>query len=295
MTASPSAAATVVDEHAWHVPPAELRPFVAGYAGFRQAGIEPARHRGLPSPFLTVIFTLHEPVALAAHAEPGQPPASYQTLVGGLHTTPALIVHDGWQSGVQLMVSPLGARALLGMPAGELAGKDVDGEAVLGPLATQLQDRLRYAPGWPQRFAILNEVLLSRLRAADGGTSVSAEIRHSWLSLLRAGGNGTVADLAGETGWSERYLRTRFVGETGLAPKAAARVIRFHRARQELARRAAGARPLALAELAATYGYFDQAHLDREFRSIAGCSPTAWLAEEFRNIQAGGAHEREPW
>ena len=42
----------------------------------------------------------------------------------------------------------------------------------------------------------------------------------------------------------------------------------------------------ALAELAAGGGFFDQAHLAREFRELAGCAPSRWLAEEFRNVQA---------
>ncbi len=28
------------------------------------------------------------------------------------------------------------------------------------------------------------------------------------------------------------------------------------------------------------------AHLAREFRELAGCAPSRWLAEEFRNVQA---------
>jgi len=48
---------------------ADLRPFVAGYSGYRQAGVEPARHAGLPSPYLTLIFTLDEPLRIAAHPE----------------------------------------------------------------------------------------------------------------------------------------------------------------------------------------------------------------------------------
>lgn len=284
----------VVDEHLWAEPTSAITPFVAGYAGFRQAGVEPNRHRGLPSPFLTVIFTLDEPLFLAAHADPGQPPASYQTLVGGLHATPALIVHEGWQSGIQLMVSPLAARALLGMPAGEVAGIDVDGEAVFGPLAGEVQDRLCSAADWRARFAVLDAFLVARLRATDT-RGVCDEVRHAWQRLLRTGGATTVASLAAETGWSERHLRTRFLAEIGLGPKAAGRVIRFHRARRELARRAAAGLPLDLAGLAVSFGYFDQAHLDREFRVMAGCSPTTWLSEEFRNIKAGGGHLQEEW
>lgn len=296
MTASTVAtASTGITDGAWHVPGAELRPFVAGYAGFRYAGVEPMRHRGLPAPFLTVIFTLDEPLILASHPDPRQPADSYQTLVGGLHATPALIVHDGWQSGIQLMLKPLGARALLAMPAGELANADVHGDAVLGALAGEIQDRLRCAAGWPERFAIMDQVLLQRVRAADESSGVSAEVRHAWTRLLRTGGTCSVSSLAAETGWSDRYLRTRFLAEVGLAPKAAGRVIRFHLARRELARRASGGSALGLAELAASYGYFDQAHLDREFRAMAGCSPTTWIAEEFRNIQSGAMHQGEDW
>jgi hypothetical protein len=68
-------------------PAAALRPFIAWYAGYRQSG-PPASHRGLPSPYLTLIFTLDEPLTLVQHPDPGQPPGSYDTLVGGLHTRP---------------------------------------------------------------------------------------------------------------------------------------------------------------------------------------------------------------
>lgn len=289
------ASSPAVTEHAWHVPGAELRPLVAAYAGFRYAGVEPMRHRGLPSPYLTVIFTLDEPLVLACHPDPRQPAGSYQTLVGGLHAAPALIVHDGWQSGIQLMLSPLGARALLGLPAGELANIDVPGDAVLGRLAGEIQDRLHSAEHWPQRFAVLDEMLRAQLRAADERAGVSAEVRYAWTRLLRSGGRCGISGLAAETGWSDRYLRTRFLAEVGLPPKAVGRVIRFHRARRQLARRAAAGARLGLAELAASYGYFDQAHLDREFRLMAGCSPTQWIAEEFRNIQSGGMHPDKDW
>ena len=156
----------VIDESA-RVPPAPaLRPFIAHYAGYRQAGVAPSKHRGLPSPFLTVIFTLDDPLHLAGHPDPRQPPGDYRTLVGGLHTAPALITHEGYQSGIQLALSPLGARALLGLPAGELALADVEGPAVLGPVADEISERLQAERDWPGRFAVLDRMLTRLLAPA---------------------------------------------------------------------------------------------------------------------------------
>jgi AraC-like DNA-binding protein len=53
--------------------------------------------------------------------------------------------------------------------------------------------------------------------------------------------------------------------------------------------------PYRLADLAVTCGYFDQAHLAREFRALAGCPPSQWLAEEFRNVQAGAWLTERTW
>ena len=282
-----SSARTLVDEYRHGRPAGPLRPFVAGYAGYRQRGVPPARHRGLPSPFLTLIFTLDEPLVLLAHPDPCQPPGDFGALLGGLHSAPALITHDGAQSGIQVALRPLGARALLGLPAGELAELDVPAEAVLGPLCAELRARARAAPGWPERFAILDEILLRRLATqATQATTPAPEVRFAWHQLLRTGGTARIADLAAETGWSGRHLTSRFRTEIGLTPKAAARVVRFDRARHLLAANAAGT-GYHLADLAAACGYFDQAHLAREFRALAGCPPSQWITEEFRNIQAG--------
>jgi AraC-like DNA-binding protein len=293
-----------IDEHCRRPPAEPLRRYVAYYTGYRQRGVPPARHRGLPSPFLTLIFTLNEPLVLLAHPDPRQPPGEFAALLGGLHSAPALVVHDGAQSGVQVALRPFGARALLGLPAGELAELDVPAEAVLGGACAEFRDRALAAASWPERFAILDEILL---RAGSGrgagpgsgagsGTGrapgVAPEVSFAWRRLLRAGGAVRVSDLAAETGWSSRHLTGRFRTEIGLTPKAAARVIRFSRARHLLIRQAtspaeAGDIGYRLADLAVACGYFDQAHLAREFRSLAGCPPSQWLAEEFRNIQAG--------
>src|SRR5919202_4240309 len=186
-----------VEEWAFARPSPALRGCVSGYQGYRQAGLPPARHRGLPSPHLTLILTLDEPLTVAVHPDAGQAPGSYASLLGGLHTVPALITHDGAQSGVQVSLSPLGARRLLGMPAGELASLDVPAEAVLGSLVDEARDRMLSARTWRGRFALLDRLLLERLRAGpEGGPATAAA--EGWRLLRRSGGQIGVRELAGE-------------------------------------------------------------------------------------------------
>jgi hypothetical protein len=80
-------------------PRQRLSPLVAGYTGYRIDGARPGVHRGLPSRYLTFIVTLDGTVDLATMPDPAQPPASFTTLVGGLHATPALISHNGQVAG----------------------------------------------------------------------------------------------------------------------------------------------------------------------------------------------------
>lgn len=81
--------------------------------------------------------------------------------------------------------------------------------------------------------------------------------------------------MAAEIGWSRKHLLHRFRAEMGLGPKALTRMPRFHQACR-LAREADS----ECAQVAATGGYADQAHLAREFIDLAGESPQAWARRQ---------------
>ncbi|PZS20775.1 MAG: AraC family transcriptional regulator [Pseudonocardiales bacterium] len=268
---------------------------VADYHGYRQRGLAPAYHRGLPSPFLTLIFTVEEPLEIARHVDARRPAGVYDTLAGGLHTTPAMIRHHGAQSGIQLRVDPLAARALFGLPAGELAGCDGDATEVLGRAAAEVHEQLRETTSWARRFAVLDRVLGRVLsdRTGQAGAPPDA-VAQAWRLLLGSGGRLPVRALASAVGYSERHLTNQFRTELGLRPKAAARVIRFDRARRDLQRDPSSG-PVLIAEVAARHGYYDQSHLVRDFVDFAGCAPSRWLAEEFGNVQAAEACEGAGW
>ncbi len=102
-------------------------------------------------------------------------------------------------------------------------------------------------------------------------------------------GSGGIDNLARHVLLSRRQLNTLFTREVGLSPKSVSRLMRFHQAARLIASRVRSCcRVVDLAQVAADCGYFDQSHLIRDFRQFSGTSPSRWLAEERRNIQAGG-------
>ncbi|HEY1488198.1 MAG TPA: helix-turn-helix transcriptional regulator [Micromonosporaceae bacterium] len=260
-------------------PPPSLRPYVSWYAAYEMSGGEPGSHRGLPSPDMTMIVAVGAPLRVAAHPDPTDPPSDYDTLIGGLHTKPNLIAHDGSWAGIQIALRPLGARALFGLPGGELSHHDHTGTDILGGLATELHERVGEAATWGERIHLVAEALMARL---DHDRTVRPEVAEAWRRIVASHGGAAIGTLAGEIGWSERHLNNQFRIETGLTPKALARVARF-----QLACRLIGRGQRSLSMVAADAGYYDQAHLARDFRDIAGCPPSQWIAEEFRNVQAG--------
>lgn len=261
-------------------PAAQLQPLVGGYSGIRYEGFPPGTHLGLPSHRLTVVFSLGAPL----HVAGGQ----FTALAAGLHTSPAVIVHDGSQHVVSLELSPAGARSLLGLPAAELAHSVVELDQLLGREAGKLTDRMAAAPDWEACFAVLDDALT---RWAGRTNPAEVGVSGAWHRIVQSGGTVRIDDLANETGYSRRHLTQRFTREYGLTPKQAARVVRFERSwlllrRLERSRRRSHSDRPSLAEIAASCGYYDQAHLARDWNQLAGCPPSAWLgAEELPFVQ----------
>lgn len=251
-------------EHVVGLPHPRLRPFVTRYSGYRMR-TEPGVHRGLPSRSLTLVVTVDGTVDLAE--------GSFATLCGGLHDEAVIITHDGFQHGLQCDLTPLGARAFFGMPAGELAGTTVGLDSLDAP-ASELRERLQIATTWADRFAHMDLVLSGLLRP------VRQQVEVAW-AWQRLGEGASVTDIAAEVGWSRQHLTARFAAEFGLTPKVAGRVMRFERANRMLR----GQTRPTLTEVAVACGYTDQAHFNRDWRALCGATPTEWIAAELPFVQ----------
>ncbi len=246
-----------------------LQPYVAAVRGYRFDGFPAGVHVGLPGPFLTLIVSFDGPTVVA---DPGHGPVGLASSASGIFDGPAAVHHDGAMHGLQVDLTPRGARALLGVPTAELS-RSVPLTDLLLPRDRGLEEELEATAGWPARTERLLRALTRRLVAGEAPSGREPAL-HAWELIAATAGRPTVRDVARELGWSERHLGVMLRAEVGLGTKRLLSVARFDRAR----RLVQAGRPLV--EVAATCGYADQAHLTREWRSLAGAAPTAWLAQD---------------
>ena len=114
--------------------------------------------------------------------------------------------------------------------------------------------------------AALERRLLARLQAIDG---LDRAVAHA-IGRLFSAAPPSIDELGRELGWSRQHLARRFRTAVGVGPKQLARVARLQRAVDHLQR---NIKMGTLAGAAAELGYFDQAHMARDFRELAGLAP----------------------
>ncbi|SIN08446.1 helix-turn-helix domain-containing protein [Micromonospora cremea] len=282
-------ASAPLDEVVLGLPEVRLRPFVDRYVGYRERADLPLVRRETAGAFVVLILGWGAPLDVTDPRSAERGVERVDSFVAG--------TFDGWCTtrtvgvgeGVELLLAPLTARRILGLPLGELTNRAVGVGQLPGGWLGRLRCRLADAGDWPERFALLDAALAARLAA---GPPVDARLDWAWRWLVASGGRGGIGTLADELGWSRRHLASRFRQEVGLPPKTAARLLRFQQAYATLTdvaatlgppagatQPAAGAGPAAdWAEVAARCGYYDQSHLIRDFHQFAGATPAALFA-----------------
>ncbi len=187
---------------------------------------------------------------------------------------------------------PGGAFPFLGFPAEAITDTVVELDAVLGVAGTSLRDRILEAPTVPLKLAAVEAWLLER---AAGRLDADPVVEHATGRLFAPAGF-RIADLALEIGYSQRHLLGLFRRWVGITPKQYARIRRFQQVLNHVARKE-GADPAAedlelrgrppeepdWADVAVLHGYYDQSHLARDFRELAGVTPSGYVAA-FRGL-----------
>ena len=130
-------------------------------------GFHPGEHVGMPSRHLTFVISFDAPLELAVLPDGPPPVRPASTPCSAVCTRPGVVIrHDGNQHGIMLAVTPAGARALFGLPAGALASRRRAARRAVGaPRRRAARPPRRDAGIWAQRFAVVERVLLRALTA----------------------------------------------------------------------------------------------------------------------------------
>ncbi|TPI58700.1 helix-turn-helix transcriptional regulator [Mesorhizobium sp. B3-1-3] len=250
-------------------PSASLAGIVTDICGYRET--LPGHFHIVEYASLTVplVISFAEAFAIGLGHSPGDNDR-YASFAAGLYAGPVMIESFGGSCCVQVNFTPLGARRFFGLPMSELRDRMVGLDDALGFDGMALRERLGEASDWNARFDIAEGFIAGRLAEAN---ALSPEIAWAYRTVIMSGGRTRVSALAGEIGWSRKHLAARFTDAIGIGPKTLSRIVRFNRA-LSLSRRQED----DWAGIAADCGYADQAHLVREFRQLAGETPTGLAA-----------------
>jgi AraC-like DNA-binding protein len=241
-------------------PPPDLAPWVACF--WQMSGQSAAfAHRVLPDGCADWLLDLQ-----AARSR-----RSELQLVGTMSTAQLVPMNGPIDLlGIRLRPGVLGA---LRLPADELLDAIVSA-AELGRAPRLCMEQLAQTACLPRRAEFLVSALRVQLaRSAPCPDPVVRRALTAWASPQAA--FPRVAALARQLQVSERALERRFRSAVGLTPAGYRRLARF---REVLRLHAGGLKDWAA--LAATAGFSDQPHLVRDFRALAGLSPTAWAASQ---------------
>jgi AraC-like DNA-binding protein len=153
------------------------------------------------------------------------------------------------------------AASFLRVPAGELTDRVIRLEDLWGAAARGLESRLGEAGSSEERLAMLAATVRPPAPAPNA-------VQQAIEAMTASHGDVDLEWMARQARMSERQFRRRCLEESGLGPKQLCRVLRFRRACE------LGQRGLPWGLVAVEAGYFDQAHLIRDFREFAGGSPS---------------------
>jgi AraC-like DNA-binding protein len=189
----------------------------------------------------------------------------------GQMTGPILISASGAVELLGIRFQPGGTRPFLDLPAHEITDEVVELGSVSRGFERCLMQVCSRATSLDQKIAAVDGYLVSRLNESKFDPHLLALA----ATIIDCRGLVSVDRLASQAGVSSRQLERRFLQEVGVGPKLLARIVRF----QQVFRVVNQSNP-AWVEIAIECGYYDQAHLIRDFNQFAQQTPALLLASQ---------------
>src|SRR5262245_33455880 len=228
------------------------------------------RKRVLPNGMVELLVNFGEPYRTISGAGPELLTTAW---LGGLQLGPMVCEQPPRQDVMGVRLRPAGAYALLARPMREISELVVDLEDLVGRAADELAEQCYDAASVEEQLRRAADWVMERMTKARG---IDPAIAWAAGRIEQSGGAVSIAELREQMGLSKTRLAEAFREQIGLAPKLYARVVRFRRATAMMQK---GEQPLI--EVALDAGYYDQPHMNAEFRQLSGLAPREFLAARY--------------
>ena len=154
---------------------------------------------------------------------------------------------------------------IMRIPANELTNIDIDATYIFGNSLRETEMKLREAKSSAEMLIIVEAFLFRMVQSIEKATPFDCAINE----LLKHNGNVTVENLAGYACKSTRQFERQCIEKLGMPPRLFARLIRFGNA---FAMKEVNPH-LNWTKVAHQFGYYDQMHLIRDFKTFTGSTP----------------------
>jgi hypothetical protein len=187
-------------------PSAALLPYVTRLCAYREHYAAPVTRSEMAMPGSVLILAFGTPMEAG-----GQRVTAFG---GGLGDRFTVTRVAGPSEGVEVFLTPFGARRLYGMPMRHLTNRVVPIADLLGPWAGLTMERLAGTPSWRARLALADRLLRERIAA---GPALGPELPWAWARLVESGGRLGVSSLAESLASMTRWgcRRRRRPGSSG--------------------------------------------------------------------------------
>jgi len=233
--------------------------------------VSPQPERILPDGCVELILNFGSP--FTQHNDDVQQSVQPQNFIVGQMTQPILISPTGLVELIGIRFHPGGTVPFFRLPMHELTNRVVE----LGSVARALEAKLKAATEGCHRLADkiadLEHLLMNLLLESK----TDFRLLRIASKIVERAGSLSIDDLADGSGLSNRQLERRFLNDVGLGPKLLSRILRFQQVF-----RAVEANRMSWPEVAIDCGYYDQAHLIKDFRQFANQTPSILFAQQSR-------------
>ena len=254
-------------------PPAALKPVLRS-SFYARGRISYRSDKILPNGLVVALFFLGAPHRLGKAADPGNNPVYAHSCLHGVQTSPVYNTPSAETHVLGLLFEPIGFHALFLTDMERLVDVTVDARDVLPLRLIDFIDDVKSRANSMAAHGALHQFLLKEPKQTppDWLQGLYSAIKVSQGMLPLAGAYDDI-------GLSARHINARFKASVGVSPKVLCRIYRLEALLE-------GIDPSSVnwADLAHRFGYFDQAHFNREFRLFSGLSPSAYLEQRRRDL-----------